>query len=291
MHGRTWTTGLCLLALLGCTELPDPPPSASQAAPVISSFDSANTGTVQGRVTWDGAVPVAEPMLIKAIAFHPFLYKNPVECTLPHYPRVQNGGVTGAVVFLRSVDARAARPWDHPKVRVEFQDRQLRVHQGKHVSTVGFVKLGDAIEIVNRDADFHLLRARGAAFFAAPLQVPDEPSRRPLTKAGIVDLTSGAGYLWLHGHLFVAEHPYYAQTDADGRFTLAHVPAGTYELVCWMPSWIVTRRERDPETGIMARLIWADPHEQTQAVEVRAGGVVDAEYRWQQKMFADAARR
>jgi hypothetical protein len=166
----------------------------------------------------------------------------------------------------------------------------LHVHQGKRDSTIGFVKLGDAIEIVNRDADFHLLRARGAAFFAAPLQVPEQPSRRTLTKAGIGDLTSGAGYLWLHGHLFVAEHPYYVPTDAEGRFSLDHVPAGSYELVCWMPSWIVTRRERDPETGIMARLIWAEPKEQTQAVEVRAGGVVEVGYRWQAKMFGAAGK-
>ncbi len=288
MHGRTWPTALCLLTLLGCTDLPDEQPSASQAKDVVSSFDVAKTGTIQGRVIWDGAVPVAEPMLIKAIAFHPFLYKNPVECTLPHYPRVQNGGVMGAIVFLRSVDPCAAKPWDHPGVRVEFQDRQLRVHQGKHVSTIGVVRVGAEIEIVNRDADFHLLRARGAAFFAAPLQTPDQPSRRTLAKAGIVDLTSGAGYLWLHGHLFVAEHPYYVQTDADGRFTLDRVPAGTYELVCWMPSWVVTRRERDPETGIMARLTWADPKEQTQTALVRAGSVVEVSYRWQEKMFGEA---
>jgi hypothetical protein len=290
MHGRTWTTALGLLTLLGCSELPEAAPTPSQAKHIVTSFDGAKTGTIQGRVVWDGDVPAAEPMLIKAIAFHPFLYEHPVECTLPHYPRVENGGVMGAVVFLRGIDPRCAKPWAHPGVRVEFQDRQLRVHQGKHVSSIGFVKLGGEIEIVNRDADFHLLRARGAAFFAAPLQVPDQPSRRTLTKAGIVDLTSGAGYLWLHGHLFVAEHPYYVQTDADGRFTLEQVPAGNYELVCWMPSWIVTRRERDPETGIMARLTWADPQEQTQAVEVQASGVVEVSYRWQAKMFGAAGR-
>jgi hypothetical protein len=290
MHGRTWTTALGLLTLLGCSELPDALPSAASAKHVTSSFDAANTGTIQGRVVWDGAVPVAAPMLIKTIAFHPSLHNNPVECTLPHYPRVENSGVMGAVVFLRAVNPGAAKPWDHPGVRIEFQDRQLRVHQGKDVSSIGFVQLGGEIEIVNRDADFHLLRARGAAFFAAPLQAPNQPSRRTLMQAGVVDLTNGAGYHWLHGHLFVAEHPYYVQTGAAGRFSLDQIPAGKYELVCWMPSWVVTRRERDPETGIMARLIWADPQEQTQTVEVRASGVVEVAYRWQAKMFGAAER-
>ena len=108
-----------------------------------------------------------------------------------------------------------------------------------------------------------------------------------MTKAGIAELTSGAGYYWLHGHLFVAEHPYYAQTDADGRFRLEQVPAGKYELMCWLPSWVVMRREYDPEAGIMVRYVWAEPKVQVQAVTVLANTVVDVDYRWQEKMFVD----
>jgi hypothetical protein len=196
----------------------------------------------------------------------------------------------GAVVFLRGIDPHAAKPWDHPGVRIEFKDRQLIVHQGKHISSVGFVPVGGEIAFVNSDADYQLLRARGAAFFAAPLQVLDHPSQRTLSKAGMVELTSGAGYYWLRGHLFVAEHPYYTRTDADGRFSLEQVPDGTYELICWMPSWVVTHREYDPEAGIMVRYIWAEPKEQVQAVTVRAGGAVEAEYRWDNKLFAETGK-
>ncbi len=288
MHGRTSTIALGLLTLLGCTE----PPEKSQPArvPIASSFNSATAGSIHGRVVWDGDVPVAKPMLNNTNAFQPNLYKNPVHCTLPHYPQVKNGGVMGAVVFLRGIDPHAAKPWDHPSVRIEFKDRLLQVHQGNHVSNVGFVPVGGDIEFVNRDPDYHLLRGRGAAFFAAPLQVPDRPGRRSLSKPGIVDLTSGAGYYWLHAHLFVAEHPYYARTDADGRFKIEQVPAGTYELVCWMPSWVVMRREYDPEAGIMVRYAWAKPKEQVHAVVVRAGGTVETQYRWEKNVFIDGGK-
>lgn len=281
MRGHIIAIGL--LTLLGCVESHESPQPAPE--PIASSFDSARTGAIHGRVVWDGAVPATKPMLVRAIAFQPYLHA--VEATLPHYPSVNadNRGVAGAVVFLRGIDPHQAKPWDHAGVRIEFKDRQLHVHQGKHVSSAGFVRVGDEIEFVNRDADFHLLRARGAAFFAAPLQVPDQPSRRTLTKAGVVDLTSGAGYYWLHSHLFVAEHPYYVQTDADGRFNLEQVPAGTYELVCWLPSWVVTHRELDPETGVMVRYIWATPKEQVQTVEVRTGGTSDVTYRWTRAAF------
>jgi hypothetical protein len=284
MHGRI--LAVALMALVGCTELPDAPQTPS-AKPVISAFNAANTGAISGRVVWDGNVPIAEPMVVTTSAFQPFLYQNPVHCTLPDYPRVdsESHGVAGAVVFLRSVDPKLAKAWNHEPVRVEFQDRAMRIYQGNHLRSVGFVQAGGCIDIASREADYHLLRARGAAFFTAPLQKPNEVSRKMLAKAGIVDLTSGAGYYWLHGHLFVAEHPYYVQTDAAGRFRLDQVPAGKYELACWMPNWKVTRRERDPETSVVVRLIWASPKEQTRAVEVQSGQTVDATYEWREDQF------
>ncbi|HZZ81878.1 MAG TPA: carboxypeptidase-like regulatory domain-containing protein [Gemmataceae bacterium] len=284
MHGRI--LAVALMALIGCTEVNEPTPNAPPQ-PVASAFDASNTGTIQGRVVWDGDVPVAEPMVVSTIAFNPLLFKKPVHCTLPHYPRVnsETHGVSDAVVFLRGVDPKVAKPWDHAEVSVEFQDRAMRIHQGKDVSSVGFAKLGSTIDIVNRDAEYHLLRGRGAAFFTAPLQKPNEVSKRTLAKPGIVDLTSGAGYYWLHGHLFVAEHPYFVRTDAAGNFHLDQVPAGTYELVCWMPNYTVTRRERDPETSVLVRLIWAEAKEQVQTIQVRPGQAADATYRWRADQF------
>ena len=49
--------------------------------------------------------------------------------------------------------------------------------------------------------------------------------------------------------MFVCDHPYYAVTDADGRFRFPSVPAGQYELVAWHPNWVVAHTERNPENG------------------------------------------
>ena len=208
---------------------------------------------------------------MKVNAYHNCLHKNPVTCVPPHQPKVHQGGVADVVVFLRGVDGARARPWDHAEVSLEFRDRQMRLQQGQITTQAAFVRCGSAIEAVNRDADYHALRGRGADFFGMPLIKTDEPSRRTLLKSGIDELTSGAGYYWQHAHLFVDEHPYYARTDADGRFVLDQVPAGSYQLVCWMPSWIVTRKEIDPETAVIARLVWAPPQEQQLSVHVTPG--------------------
>ena len=229
MHGRTWT--ICFALLAGCGELPDPvKPAGDEGACVgcAQAFDPATTGTIKGRVTWDGAVPRAESIVATAIAYHPHLHKNPVRYETTHVPRVhsENHGVADAVVFLRGIDPRRARPWEHAAVHIDFRERRLLIQQGPQPTSVGFVRRGDKVTTVSHDADYHALRGRGSAFFTLPLITPEQPAEVRLKETGVVELFDAAGYYWVHAHLFVAEHPYYARTDADGNFALGRCPRG-----------------------------------------------------------------
>lgn len=289
MHGRILRSAVLILPLLaGCAGQPshaDEP--EEQEIALAQSFGPHATGTIHGHVIWDGPVPVAEETLVRAIAFNPTLHRNPARFRTPHVPRVhaRNRGVENAVVYLRGIDPARSRPWHHAGARVEFRDRELVIQQGDRVGNIGFVRQGSAIEIVNRDVEYHNLHGRGAAFFAQPLLKHHHVHERKLADAGVVDLTCGAGYYWMHAHLFVAEHPYFVQTDAAGRFTLEGVPAGTYELVCWLPSWHVVRKQFDPETGIVARLTWVAAREQVQMVVVRTGTQSETTYTWTRSAF------
>jgi len=275
MHGRICS--ITFLVIAGCTGAPNPSPRDSEEQEVVlgKAFDAKATGAIRGIVRWDGDVPVVQENAVPAYA------------KLAHVPMIdaKSKGVAHAVVFLRLVDSQRSRPWDHAAVRVEFYQRHLHVVQGERRSGVGLVRRGSVIEIVNRDAEYHRLLGRGAAFFAHPLVEKDRIGVHTLATAGIVELSSGTGHYWLHAHLFVAEHPYYTCSDSEGRFALEQVPAGTYELVCWMPNWHVRSRERHTETGAVIRHVLAPPHEQTRVVEVRAGTEVDAEVRWTTAMF------
>jgi hypothetical protein len=45
---------------------------------------------------------------------------------------------------------------------------------------------------------------------------------------------------WMKGYGWVFNHPYFAVTDADGKFTIKNAPAGLHKLVVWQEEvgWI-----------------------------------------------------
>jgi hypothetical protein len=259
---------VALLATGGCSDDGLPPASPELAPAAIgAAFDPADTGTIEGRVVWDGPVPDVPPIVAISSPDGNLPPDGKLLCREPNpfAPRIdsESHGVEGAIVFLREVDPRRARTWHHGSVRVEASQREFRVLQDGAASRAGFVRRGDVIEAVNRDPKYHSLRARGAAFFNLPLVDADKVITRKLDKLGVVVISSGAGYPWMHAHLFVVDHPYYTRTDKQGRFRFEQVPKGTDAVVCWMPSWVIERSERDPESFQLARLTFAAPVEQT----------------------------
>jgi hypothetical protein len=244
--------------------------------PTSSRFDPTRCGTVSGRVTWAGELP-ATPTYLFGV---PSSGGNFVTKTVmgPNQPRIDatTRGVAGAVVFLRGVDSAASRPWDHQSVRIELADGAIRIRQGdREACRVGFVRAGDCVEVVSRDSVYHVLRGRGADFFSLSLPDADEPRTRAFTRSGRVELSSGAGFYWASADLFVSDHPYWTVTEATGRFTLPQVPAGQVEVVVWHPNWLPARQDRDPETGLVARMTYAPPLERTRPTPVAAGGTTD----------------
>jgi hypothetical protein len=58
----------------------------------------------------------------------------------------------------------------------------------------------------------------------------------------------------MRAHLLVADHPYLTRTDSEGRFSLDGIPAGNYEIACWLPDWHEAARELDAETALITHL-------------------------------------
>ena len=73
-------------------------------------------------------------------------------------------------MFLRGIDLHCGRPWDLPAAHRPAAAATPRP-PGDADGMVGFVRRGDAVEMVSADSTFYPPHAAGAAFFT--LAFPD----------------------------------------------------------------------------------------------------------------------
>ena len=276
MPARLWPLALPLLCLAACAEEPAAPPRP--APPQPGEFDPATTGTLSGFVRWRGAVPRVEPFraIDEPLTDQPA--PPPRDRANPNAPRIDppTRALAGAVVSLRGIDPRRARPWHHPPLCVELRGQAFVLGQTS-APNVGFVKTGDPVEFVSDDPLPHVAQARGAAFFGLALPRPGIRRLRRLDAPGVVELASGAGYFWMRAYVHVSEHPYLTVTDAEGRFRLDQVPPGDYEAVAWHPDWRVQKEQRNPDLFRVQQVRFRPPLEASRPVTVRAGSTADVE--------------
>jgi hypothetical protein len=269
---------LALLLLTGCRQATEPEEPPAPVEALGQALVAENTGTIQGQVSWRGDLPIVPPFQVHA--FHDYSNTQRLRGvhSNPHAPHIdpETRGVGEVVLLLRQVKPELSKPWRHPPVQVQIEPDGLGIVQGETRRAIGLVRRGADITCVSRDAQYHTLRARGAAFFTLPFVDADRPSRRRLDQTGVVELVDGPGFYWRRAYLFVLEHPHAVISDRTGRFVLDHVPAGTYQLVAWLPNWNVARQEHDPETAIVNRMIFAPAVEVEQTVTVRSSATCEA---------------
>jgi len=267
-------TSVLINLLAGCQDSPQSAEDITATRSDASTlFDLQSTGTITGTVVWDGPRPKVSAFVAPVSPQWDPKGQDFLSWPNPNVPVIddKSSGVKDAVVFLRNVDPRRARPWNHAPVRVEQIDYRIQIRQGELESRCGFVRCGDEIEMISRQSVFHSMHAGGANFFTLAFPDRDKPLSRRLERPGLTELSSAAGCYWMRGYLFVADHPYYCRTDCEGRFHLPQVPAGQYELVCWHPNWRERGHDRDPESSLVCRLYFQPPAKLVRMMKIGAG--------------------
>ncbi len=252
LFATIFAAGLAAVAGLGCSDgnavAISPPNTQSQtAAPAVVTQKTGAAaekaaepwGTVKGRVTWGGkAPPPVEKIEVTKDQEH-CLSKG--DLFKEEFVVGKNGGVKNVFVWLQNVNQNPKKPMialpihpslAKPKVKeviidqpcCKFEPRCVALREGqiligKNSSPIAHNMKWSGEPDVN-DGDNKLIPA------GAKIAIDLKASLKPV----IVECNI---HPWMRGWVRVFNHPYFAVTDADGKFEMKHAPAGKYNLVMW----------------------------------------------------------
>ena len=190
----------------------------AQAAKYVEE-DVADGGTVQGKITYTGAVKMRTvlPTKDKEVCGKPRKVPNVVVG--------EGGAVQDSVVFLKDVAKGKAWP-DMQKPVINNIDCIFDPH-------VQVTKRGK-VDILNSDPVLHNTHGYYGKATAFNVALPFEGAKvsKILKRTGDVRTDCDA-HGWMLGWLYVVDNPYFMQTGADGMFSISDVPPGDYTLVVW----------------------------------------------------------
>jgi hypothetical protein len=132
----------------------------------------------------------------------------------------------------------------------------------EYIPHVQIVPKGSNIKALNSDPILHNVHSYlgEESIFNLAMVVQGMQFDKPLKKSGVMSLKCDAGHNWMSAYIIVAEHPYYALSDAQGNFTIENIPPGKYTVKLWHEGW---------ETTINGDTItYADPVTMTKEIEV-----------------------
>ncbi len=244
MLRRFFGFSIILLAALGCSRddtasartrdgarLPDdgvaPRPAviapASQAYKVVPI---PGGGAITGTVDIDGSAPA--PAIIRPTADQGVCGSSIVERNL----MLSGTRVSGAIVWVTDIRNGKAFPLER---RFELANSNCMFDP-----YVQAISTGGTLNVSNDDRALHTNRFInvGSGQIAGIAPFNDDGEVVPLDRfkePAEIEVVSDR-HPWAHAWIAVLDHPYYAQTAANGTFTIDGIPPGKYLVRAWHPA-------------------------------------------------------
>jgi len=189
--------------------------------------DPATAGELTGVVTVDGAVPKNEPIKMNA---------DPVcvqENKTPQFQETYMVGSDGkalANVFVYVKDGLGNYSYDPPTDHPQIDQKNCRYHP--HVFGM---RVGQPLEIVNSDPTLHNIHAmpKGNQEFNTGQPIQGMKFTHTFTQKEVMVPFKCDVHGWMNAYVGVLDHPYFAVSDADGKFDIKTLPPGTYTIEAW----------------------------------------------------------
>jgi len=183
----------------------------------------SNGGSIEGVVKLSGDAPAIAPIKVT---------KNQDYCGAsipsPVYVVGKNGGLQNVEVYLKDIAKGRAPSTDTISLVNEHCMFNPRV-QGASV--------GQQIKVSSDDPILHNTHPQNsetnATLYNIALPFKGFSVTKPLPATPQLIKIKCDAHEWMHAWVWEFDHPYFATTGEDGRFTIKDIPPGTYTLVAW----------------------------------------------------------
>lgn len=183
----------------------------------------SESGALTGTVTYSGTVPAAKELQVS---------KDKEVCGKePHYDEslivAANKGLKNVVVSITNI----SKGGDLKSLGTDFPLHQTGCVFSPHVQ---LVPVGVPIKIFNNDGILHNIHTYSKQNPSFNVAQPKflKKIERTFNAAERVSMKCDV-HGWMNAFVMVVDHPYHAVTDANGRYTITGVPAGSYQVEFW----------------------------------------------------------
>jgi plastocyanin len=200
-------------------------PAAPAGTPAGQKVDMATAGDVNGAVTLDGMAPKNEPIKMNA---DPVCVKENKDPQFQETYEATDGKLANVFVYVK--DGLGNYVYDPPTTPASIDQKSCRYHP--HVFGV---RVGQPIEIINSDPTLHNIHAlpKSNAEFNTGQPIQGMKTTHTFTAKEVMVPFKCDVHGWMNAYVGVLDHPYFAVTDKDGKFSLKSLPPGTYTIEAW----------------------------------------------------------
>jgi len=194
--------------------------SFSSSAFAYETMEVKNGGSIEGTVEFAGA-NVPEDQVVNVIPKYEYCGKT----LFAGRYLIKDRKIKNVVVYIEEI--KAGKPVPSEPVTLT----NLKCAFVPHV-VVGFK--GNTFIERNDDPIPHNIHTYwgGKTMYNINLSGEGASITKPLKKTGLIEVECDSHH-WMHGYIYVTDHPYAAVTNDDGEFFLKDIPPGTYTVVAW----------------------------------------------------------
>lgn len=183
--------------------------------------------TVTGTVTFTGKPPVLKPLAMDADPACAKLHSKPV---LAEMLVLGSGNTMANIIVWVSKGLPAGKTWPVPKTPVVLDQKGCQ-----YLPHAMGIMMGQAYRILNSDGilhNIHTLPKINRSFNRAMPATLKEATTTFDKPEPIFQIKCDV-HPWMSAYIGVFTHPFFSATSTDGKFTIAGLDAGTYEITAW----------------------------------------------------------